>query len=727
MSTPRVSVIINTYNRGQHVKRLLDCLSRQTYENFEVIVVNGPSTDNTDEVLAQYASAIRVGRCPEVNLCVSRNIGVRMAAGEILAFIDDDAVPGDEYWLENAVPYFEEPQVAVLGGTVHRIFGPEFRYGIFSIFGQNNRTVLPMPIPEKDMEPGWYRHGMGCNFFLRRSAVMEVGGFDLYYAYYLDETDLCLRLQQAGHRVEYSRRVTVLHEAAKADYRKTPYHLNWDTIARSRAYFVVKATEGFGLTMEERCAKAAESCEEWPRKFDEYLKHKYITNEDHRQFMALVEQGMEEGLRDGASLARRLDYAIPYEPENFLPYNKSIGLSHLNICYFCQDDVQKPVGGSATHTKALAKGLTAMGHNVYVITRAPEIGMFMSDGITICSAVCKEISAPGMENLTNAGSLLNFSVAAYEKLQQIKKSFGIQVLESPIWDTNGVVSVCMEKDIPLAVRLQTPLKMVLETFQSEENRDFAQIMEFEALLMDRADQIIAISDCVRHTIEELYDMDFGDRVEKNYLGISSETTAQRSRGEDGKLVVFFIGRLERRKGIDSILAAAPALLEKYPTLEFRLAGDNEAVDGVLGDTYKNDFLRRHAQAPWLERVKFMGRISEEEKEQEFADCDVFVSPSLYESFGIIFIEAMRYGTPVIGCRSGGMPEVIGDGEAGLLCEPGDAADFEHCLDRLLADPALRRKLGEQGRQRQRTLFSEESMCRGSEAIYRKMIEKGRKP
>ena len=156
-----------------------------------------------------------------------------------------------------------------------------------------------------------------------------------------------------------------------------------------------------------------------------------------------------------------------------------------------------------------------------------------------------------------------------------------------------------------------------------------------------------------------------------------------------------------------------------------MAGDNEAVDGVLGDTYKNDFLRRHKNAPWLDRVRFMGRISEEEKEQEFADCDIFVSPSLYESFGIIFIEAMRYGKPVIGCRSGGMPEVIGDGEAGLLCEPGDASDFERCLDILLADAVLREKLGEQGRQRQRRLFSEESMCRGSVEIYRKMIQNGR--
>ncbi len=96
MYNPTVSVIVNTHNRADHLKRLFDCLSRQTYDNFEVIVINGPSTDHTQQVLDEYASAIRTGTCPEVNLCMSRNIGVRAAAGEIVAFIDDDAVPGIE-------------------------------------------------------------------------------------------------------------------------------------------------------------------------------------------------------------------------------------------------------------------------------------------------------------------------------------------------------------------------------------------------------------------------------------------------------------------------------------------------------------------------------------------------------------------------------------------------------------------------------------------------------
>ncbi len=150
MYTPTVSVIINTYNRGAHLKRLLDALSRQTYDNFEVIVVNGPSTDNTKEIIRQYKKAIRAAKCPITNLSVSRNIGVRKAAGEINAFIDDDAVPQDTKWIETAVSYFEDEKVGTVGGTVYRLDGGiNFQYGWFDIWG-NNICIQETPVVYDD-------------------------------------------------------------------------------------------------------------------------------------------------------------------------------------------------------------------------------------------------------------------------------------------------------------------------------------------------------------------------------------------------------------------------------------------------------------------------------------------------------------------------------------------------------------------------------------------------
>lgn len=194
MYNPTVSVVINTHNRGPHLKRLLDALSRQTYDRFEVIVVNGPSTDNTEDVLKQYQSAIRTDKCPIVNLCVSRNIGVRDAAGEIIAFIDDDAVPQDKKWIENAVHYFQNEKVGFVGGVVLRLGGnTEFRYGYFDIWGQNS-TINDRPIIYDDPNGEKFSRGSGGNIFFRTKSLIETGGFDEYYAYFLDETDLCMRI-----------------------------------------------------------------------------------------------------------------------------------------------------------------------------------------------------------------------------------------------------------------------------------------------------------------------------------------------------------------------------------------------------------------------------------------------------------------------------------------------------------------------------------------------------
>src|SRR5713226_3171241 len=96
----RFSIVINTYNRAHSLAVTLRSLRYLREQDFEVVVVNGPSDDATEQVLASYGDSIRVGVCPQRNLSISRNIGIKMAHGEIVAFLDDDAVP-DEYWLRD--------------------------------------------------------------------------------------------------------------------------------------------------------------------------------------------------------------------------------------------------------------------------------------------------------------------------------------------------------------------------------------------------------------------------------------------------------------------------------------------------------------------------------------------------------------------------------------------------------------------------------------------------
>ena len=717
---PKVSVIINTHNRAYHLKRLLDCLTRQTYDEFEVIVVNGPSTDHTEQVLKDYGEAIRVETCPEVNLCMSRNIGVRAAAGEIVAFIDDDAVPGGPAWLEELCKPFRDKTVGAVGGQSYRMNGlHEFSRGTFTIWG-GGKSINMMSLPPQDKTAEEFNGVIGCNCAFRRSAVVEAGGFDEFYTYFLDETDLCYRIAMLGYQTVHSNAAIVYHEAAGGANRKSQYHLNWQVIARSRGYFVMKATESLGMTEEQRREKVHASCEPWRKDFKWMLSEKIITKEEFKQFNRALDTGAEEGACAGLTEERKLSRDMEEKVSGFKPFDKSVAKDHLNICYYCEDDPLHPIGGTSVHTASLSSGFVKKGHNVYIISRGKEETITNVNGINYCYVVPEDLQIPELYGLSNSNAKLNFSYACFAKLQQLKKYFYIDVAESPIWDSYGLVTSYLEKEVPLAVRLQTPLKMVIKTFQMDVTDDHRMLMEYEYAMLNKAQRIIKISDCIQNTIEELYEFKFKQPVSKNYLGFEPEVKAVSSRGDDGRLIVFFIGRLERRKGIDTILAAIPVLMDKYPELEFHLAGDCEIYDDVIGDTYKHKFLKDNRGAMWLRRVRFMGKISDEEKEQEFAGCDVFIAPSLYESFGIIFVEAMRYGRPVIGCDAGGMPELVVNGETGFLCEPGDAESFTQCLDQLLADPAMRERMGRAGLERMHRMFTTDVMCEQCEKIYREM-------
>lgn len=242
MTLGPVSVVINTINRAPFLEQALRALCLQRFRRFEVIVVNGPSTDSTPEVIASYGGRIKVGSCPVANLAISRNIGIEMAAGSIVAFLDDDAIPEPD-WLQRLVEPFAAPEVGAVGGYIRDHTGYSFqcrhvvcdRTGTVVFEGEG--SAAPRPTAGGAV----FYSTTGANSAFRRSALADVGGFDEHYAYFLEETDLDLRLMQAGWSVQFAPEAEVLHKYAPSDLRRP------DRIARrvdrsvsSKAYFCMR-------------------------------------------------------------------------------------------------------------------------------------------------------------------------------------------------------------------------------------------------------------------------------------------------------------------------------------------------------------------------------------------------------------------------------------------------------------------------------------------------------
>jgi glycosyltransferase involved in cell wall biosynthesis len=119
-----------------------------------------------------------------------------------------------------------------------------------------------------------------------------------------------------------------------------------------------------------------------------------------------------------------------------------------------------------------------------------------------------------------------------------------------------------------------------------------------------------------------------------------------------------------------------------------------------------------------ERVKFHGEVGEARLRGFYRACHVFVAPSRYESYGMILVEAMMHGKPAVGCRAGGMVEIIDEGRTGLLAEPGDAGSLDACLSRLISDEPFRLSLGKAARERYEENFQPKAIARSIVALMR---------
>jgi phosphatidylinositol alpha-1,6-mannosyltransferase len=155
-------------------------------------------------------------------------------------------------------------------------------------------------------------------------------------------------------------------------------------------------------------------------------------------------------------------------------------------------------------------------------------------------------------------------------------------------------------------------------------------------------------------------------------------------------VVLSVARMYPRKHLADLLHAAVLLRERIPDVRIRVVGRGPEWEALN---------RLRAELGLGETVALLGDVSRERLAEEYMRADCFCLPSVQEGFGIVFLEAMAAGLPVVACRAAAVPEVVQDGVTGLLAPPRDPATLAATLEGLLREPARVRTLGEAGRRR----------------------------
>lgn len=243
-----------------------------------------------------------------------------------------------------------------------------------------------------------------------------------------------------------------------------------------------------------------------------------------------------------------------------------------------------------------------------------------------------------------------------------------------------------------------------------------QVHSTEWWLVNRADAVVTCSAAMRDEVAALFDLD-----PESITVIPNGITPQRWRVTrnqvedtrarwvpDGEPLLLYVGRLEYEKGVQDLISALPRIRRRHPGTRLVVAGSGG----------QRDRLEEHARARRVQRsVTFAGQLSDEELAALLAAADAVVLPSRYEPFGLVALEAVAAGAPLVASRAGGLGEVVVDGETGVSFAPGDIDGLAEAVGRVLDDPAAAARRARAARARLTAAFDWSTIAAQTAAVY----------
>ena len=433
----------------------------------------------------------------------------------------------------------------------------------------------------------------------------------------------------------------------------------------------------------------------------------------------------------------------------------------LRICLVSKEYPPEGKGGIATYTRLLAHGLAATGNDVTVIAAYTgqgndrlsnkDSGYFSPNNatdskiadprlpssqepapVTLCRVPNHRLPLPAIlkRRPRGLGDELERSRAVDKAIARLERTEGrFDVVEMPNSGPEAFF-YSLHPRAPLVMRLSTPMALTNHLkFRPSTRLGFRLHCLLEALTARRADSYIAHSSFNAASCASQYRLPVTD-MRVIHLGTAAPPHLPTKRiGDDNSVGVLYVGRLQSRKGIHLLLQAILLVAEKMPHVKFIIAGLDSGdaprlpgapPHGSQGRTYQ-DYFANIATPSALKATTFLGYVEEESLVQLYADCDILVAPSLFESFGLMYAEAMAYAKPVVAFHTGAAPEVVVHNETGILVEPNDVTELANALIDLAKSRELRQDLGRRGYQRVCTDFSVQRMVDATEAHYRQVI------
>jgi len=378
-------------------------------------------------------------------------------------------------------------------------------------------------------------------------------------------------------------------------------------------------------------------------------------------------------------------------------------------------------GGIESYTSVTAKALKDCGHTVHVVAQGKTRKTLVTDdGVILHQIVPPNVEFRGAWRLKRVLPIdeIMYAYKVSRFLKKIVPQEHIDIVDTAEFNFEGLFySFLFKKQAPLVVHLHGPMLLFLYFEAWEKNMRHVISSKLEQVLIKRSGTIISNSKGLAALVRDHYNVDmknvqiFHNPIDCSYFKDNGVLLGQ-------TVNVLFVGRLDKIKGISSIIKVVPQIIEKYPQVTFTFIGKDNG-EKEIGQSYAN-YLKGQVSCP--DKLEFYDWMERKNLLMFYQKCSIFMMPSLFESFGIVALEAMSCAKPVIATTSGGPVEFIEHNHDGLLIEPDNPDSLFSALEKLIVNKPLREELGSNAQLKMRRQYTPEIKADELIQIYKHSLK-----
>jgi glycosyltransferase involved in cell wall biosynthesis len=375
-------------------------------------------------------------------------------------------------------------------------------------------------------------------------------------------------------------------------------------------------------------------------------------------------------------------------------------------------------GGIGTFTYDMAHAFSQKGYMVHVISLSLNGNTYSYHDKSVIVHRVWPLTRKSAES--SAVGYIGYVLAVHRKIQELYRDGKIDIVEFPDYGASGLLS-SISRSIPMVVRMHGP-SFLTERINQQRRTLKSRVRNYlEKFTSRHSNGVISVSKALADMVKS--EMGIIGReitvipnpIDTNYYRPDLSSRHDR----DKKFTILYVGRIEMLKGVHILLEAFMKVEQTIQNAKLILVGPDTNT-GRDGGSFKEHLVRT---MPFSSKkcVEFVGPLNRSDLLHYYLRSSVCVVPSLWEPFGIVCLEAMACGKPVIAANIGGIPEIIDDGIDGLLFHVGDVEDLKMNIIKLYSSSDLIKEIGMKARNKVQLSFSQDIIADQVINYYRKLV------